>query len=308
MGKNDDRIQATLKSKDTEEWLDVVFTRRVGYMLALFFERLGVHPNMVTLLSIVLGVGAGLCWLDDGIGRTFLGIILLVTANLLDSTDGQLARMTGQKTVIGRILDGASGDLWFISIYLCICFRLTGSHIPFADGRVWRFWQLFLVAVASGVLCHARQAALADYYRNIYLKYHGDGSELTESGELDREWKTLTWRRGWLWKTMLFFYRSYTRIQENMTPCFQTIHRTIMEKYGDTVPIEIGQGFCRRTYHLLKWTNVLTFNTRAIALYISLLAGMPLLYFVFEMTVMQFIFVRMRRSHEQTCREMMCVI
>lgn len=43
MDKRD--IRSTFKSQDTEEWLDVVFTRRVGYLWARFFERLGVHPN-----------------------------------------------------------------------------------------------------------------------------------------------------------------------------------------------------------------------------------------------------------------------
>ena len=36
----------------------------------------------------------------------------------------------------------------------------------------------------------------------------------------------------------------------------------------------------------MKYTNILTFNTRAIALYISLLIGEPWLYFVFEIIVM----------------------
>ena len=41
----------------------------------------------------------------------------------------------------------------------------------------------------------------------------------------------------------------------------------------------------------MKYTNILTFNTRAIALYISLLIGEPWLYFVFEVVVMTSLFV-----------------
>ena len=47
----------------------------------------------------------------------------------------------------------------------------------------------------------------------------------------------------------------------------------------------------------------MTFNTRAIALYISLLIGEPWLYFVFEVVVMTSLFVYMRHCHEMCIRD-----
>ena len=38
-------LQASFKSEDTEEWLDVHFTRPIGLVFALFWNKLGVHPN-----------------------------------------------------------------------------------------------------------------------------------------------------------------------------------------------------------------------------------------------------------------------
>lgn len=52
-------VEATYKSKDTEEWLDIHFTRPIGYVLARFFGALNVHPNVVTVISIFLGVLPG---------------------------------------------------------------------------------------------------------------------------------------------------------------------------------------------------------------------------------------------------------
>lgn len=46
-------IEASFKSMDTEEFLDIYFNRPVGYVWALFFKKLGVHPNVVTILSIL---------------------------------------------------------------------------------------------------------------------------------------------------------------------------------------------------------------------------------------------------------------
>ena len=54
----------------------------------------------------------------------------------------------------------------------------------------------------------------------------------------------------------------------------------------------------------MKYTNILTFNTRAIALYISLLIGEPWLYFVFEIIVMTSLFVYMCHCHEAVCAQL----
>ena len=42
-------LEATLKSADTEEWIDLLFYRPIGYRWALLFRRLGVTPNAITI-------------------------------------------------------------------------------------------------------------------------------------------------------------------------------------------------------------------------------------------------------------------
>ena len=300
-------VEATFKSKDTEEWLDIWFTRPVGLLFARMFGAMGVHPNVVTVISIFLGVFAGFCWWHATMGWTILGIMMLMLANFLDSADGQLARMTGKKTLWGRLLDGFAGDLWFASIYVFLAVRLTPEPMPFGGGRAWGIW-IWVLEFVSSILFHSRQAGLADYYRNIYLLFHGDSSELNDSTELAGQQRGKPWRERWFWKIWLFFYQGYTRTQERMTPCFQEFRSALRGKYGDEIPPELGREFCRRTYGLLKWTNISTFNTRAIVLYITLLVGMPWIYFIFELTVMNVIFFGMRAAHEKVCREMMEMI
>ena len=75
------------------------------------------RPNAVTIASIFLGVAAGVLFYYNDLWLNVLGMFLLVWANSYDSADGQLARMTKQFSRIGRILDGISGDLWFVTIY-----------------------------------------------------------------------------------------------------------------------------------------------------------------------------------------------
>ena len=131
-------LQASFKSNDTEEWLDVHFTRPIGLAFALFWNKFDVHPNVITIISIFLGMGAGWMFHYPDLQSNLWGVILLMFANFCDSTDGQMARLTGKKTLMGRMLDGFSGDVWFACIYVAICVRLMDEPMPFID-RPWVF-------------------------------------------------------------------------------------------------------------------------------------------------------------------------
>lgn len=280
-----------MKSRDTEETLDIWFNRPIGYLWTLFFMKLNVHPNVVTILSIILGMAAGYMFYFPDMPHTVCGILLLMWANFYDSADGQLARLTGKKTRWGRMLDGFAGDIWFFCIYLAICLRLTPQ---------WGIW-IWLVAALSGLVCHSKQCALADYYRNIHLYFlKGESASELDNFKQQREiYRSLPWRHNVWWKWFLFFYGNYTRSQERMTPRFQQMF-ALWQKMKGTAPAgEARARFIEGSRPLMKYCNFLTFNARAIALYVSMLAGMPYLYFIFELTVMNAVFFYMRSRHER---------
>lgn len=287
---NKTSLEATLKSADTEEWIDLLFYRPVGYRWALFFHKLGVTPNAITVASIFLGVAAGILFYYNDLLLNVIGMCLLVWANMYDSADGQLARMTGQKSEIGRILDGVSGDFWFISIYAAICLRLTPE---------WSYWIWILAAVTG--LCHSKQAAMADYYRNIHLFFlkGKSGSELDNYVQQKAIYNSLSWKKDFIRKLFLWFYCDYTRSQEQLSPAFQRFFALLQQRYGAVAPQEIRDEFRRESLPLMKYTNILSFNTRVIVLFISLLVDEPWLYFVFELTVLNGLLVYMVWQHER---------
>ena len=211
-------LKASYKSEDTEEWLDVHFTRPIGLAFALMWEKLGVHPNAITILSIILGVGAGMMFYFPDLEHNIYGVVLLMFANFCDSTDGQLARLTGQKTLIGRMLDGFSGDLWFFAIYVAIACRLYNEPVPFLDGYTWGIGSVILCSVA-GFLCHSPQSSLADYYRQIHLYFllGKKGSELDDYKSQRAIYESMTWK-GNFWAKMFYFnYANYCKSQEKRT-------------------------------------------------------------------------------------------
>lgn len=289
-------LQGTLKSADTEEWIDLLFYRPIGYRWALLFQKLGVTPNAITIASIFLGVAAGILFYYNDLLLNVVGMCLLVWANMYDSADGQLARMTGQKSELGRILDGVSGDFWFITIYVALCLRLTPE---------WGYWIWILAAVAG--FCHSKQAAMADYYRNIHLFFlkGKSGSELDNSAQQREIFQSLTWKGNLVRKTFLWFYTNYTRSQEQMSPAFQRFFAALRAKHGETSPQEIRTRFRMGSLPLMKYTNILSFNTRVAVLFISLLINMPWIYFVFELTVLNILLVYMVCKHESLSKVML---
>lgn len=317
-----EKVSATYKSKDTEEWLDTVWTRPIGYWWARVFERLGVHPNAVTVMSMIIGACSAFFFAHGsyrteglhGLMMNIVAILMLAWANFYDSADGQLARMTGKKTRLGRILDGAASEVWFVPIYLAIVYRFYVHHEAefnffgiddTARNVVIAVVVLVAVVLYSGFGCHSGQCGMADYYRQIHLFFlKGEaGSELDNSAQQQKIYDATPWRGNVVWKLFLKTYVNYTRKQEKQTPNFQRLMGKLRSTYGGTehIPQTFRDKFRRLSLPMMKWTNILTFNTRAIALYVLCLADLPWMYFLFEIIVMGLICRYMRTTHEKFC-------
>lgn len=292
----------SLKSMDTEEHIDLYFYRPIGYAWAVLARKLGVTPNAITVASIFLGVGAGVCFYFNNIWWNILGMLLLIWADSFDSADGQLARMTGKYSRIGRILDGLSGDLWFAAIYVAICLRENVT----SDFFMAHHWVIWVIAVVTG-LCHATQAAMADYYRQFHLWFlKGEGgSELETASDLREKYRRMTWSGNFWQKLVMTFYLNYTVGQESRTPRMQALRAAMRKRFAGNVPQKFRDEFRALSLPLMKYTNILSFNVRTIALFASILIfRMPWLYFAFELTVLNVILVYMMGRHERICRQL----
>ena len=305
-----EEYKSSLKSMDTEEWFDLHFHRPLGFLWAKFFAKLGVSPNAITVASIFMGVAGGimlyfhqphLAWLN------WVGMLLITWADTFDSADGQLARMTQQYSRMGRILDGVSGDFWFAAISFALVFR----ELDFGDSLLGNYfashqWQIWALAILSG-LSHALQAAIADYYRQFHLFFlkGQQGSELDSVSKLDEQYKRMDWGMNFWSKLPLFFYRGYTANQERMTPNMQRLCAALKQRYGeDGVPSQEFRDYFRQlSLPLMKYTNILTFNTRIIACFIAVIINVPWLYFAFEVVVFNLLLIYMITRHEGICKK-----
>jgi phosphatidylglycerophosphate synthase len=206
-------MRSTYKSMDTEEKWDIWVVRPIGFVEASICRRLHIHPNAITIVSILFGAASGYFFFPGNAEMVLVGTLLLFFANTLDSADGQLARMTKQYTMLGRVLDGFAGDVWFFFIYLFLMLRMAAMPIPFTTEE-WG-WLSFVLVAVCGLICHSTQCTMADYYRNIHLHFLAgrDYTELVRSSDLKARRMAIASWSGWFEWIWLYFYGGYTRKQ-----------------------------------------------------------------------------------------------
>jgi phosphatidylglycerophosphate synthase len=147
------------KAYEIEELVDVYFYRRVGYLIARAARMLRLSPNAVSVAAAIVGVAGGALLGSQTLAIAGVGLLILHGA--IDSADGQLARMTGQTSEFGRVLDGLSGYATHIAVYLAILTLIVRQ-----DGPAW----MLGLSVAAG-LCTAVQAQMYDYHRTAYAAF-----------------------------------------------------------------------------------------------------------------------------------------
>lgn len=298
-------LESTLKSIETENWLDRKFYRPIGFKITLLIRNTGITPNMITIFSIFVGISGGYFFYFPSLKMNIIAVLLMIFANILDCVDGQLARLNGIKSKIGRILDGFAGDLWFSTIYFAIAFRLI--DIGFSP------WVL-IIAVLSGY-SHARQAAMADYYKtfHLFLISRKKGEEFDNYENLQKLWRETKWKDDRIFKFFLFFYRFYTIGQERITPKLQNLIKTMDIRNNCDLPDDIRSEFRQKSRNLMPILDWLTFNGRTPVLFALTIAGallintkwafIPLGYYLFEIFILNIVLFLSVRKHEKICAE-----
>ena len=321
-----EKYRATLKSAETEDWLDLHVIRLFSYYCAVFFAKFDIHPNTVTIWSMVIGAlsavffGCGSFYYGGTLGLVYniIAIVLLMVADVLDCTDGQLARMTGKKSRLGRILDGLAGFAWFLPIYHALVYRFYLHHdIEFSLLGIDNTEQntyiatavVYLLGLMAGFGGLQIQQRLADYYIQVHLFFlKGEkGAELDNSRRQQEIYdqmspETHSKAERWFQKS----YIEYTKKQEAVTPQFQRLMARLREKFGstDNVPADFREEFRQKSLPVIFWNGLMTFNFREFWLFLFCLLDIPVAHFLFEIIVIGLIYKYVNRRHESFCRQL----
>jgi phosphatidylglycerophosphate synthase len=163
-------FKSSIKSPDTEEKLDLVLYRPCGYLIAKIAHLFGMTPSMLSLMGLGFGVLSAFYFFEVRLNQAFAyASFYFILSGILDSADGQLARLSNQSSKIGLILDGICDSLVTIAVYAACAW-------PF----IKVFGPVFIFVVALALYLHSCQCAILDFYHREYL-YFGYGKTGTDT-------------------------------------------------------------------------------------------------------------------------------
>ncbi len=261
-------IEASYKAREVEGVFDLRFYRPLGFLVAQFFAKLHATPTQVTVLGACFGVFAGHLYFYQSLALNFAGMILHVVSNIFDNADGQLARLTNQKSLAGRALDGLADHVVFASIYLHLGLRYFMAERSPA----------IILLVLAAMLSHAWQSSLAEYFRSSYLLIVNRRSNIdVESSANSRlQYEGLSWTSAPWKKFLLGLYTNFTRQQEFLAPKLFAVRRAGSQINSHT--------FQQAAQPMLRGWGFAMTNTRMVCLFLSLLVGRPIWYLWLEVT------------------------
>ena len=256
-----------LKSAEIEELTDIYFFRPVGSVVARAGRAVGLTPIGLTVIATIVGVVGGAVLYNERLG--LLGFAILILHSILDSADGQLARMTNRVTELGRVLDGLSGYATHVAIYLAIGLGLVhrGGHASIL------FWML-LAGIATAI-----HAGMYDYNRHIYIGVVADGRLPMHAP------RTIPPPIGWL-------FRLYLGVQRWIIGTHAAVEGALAARSVEGRVRDEDRDRYRETFYpLVRGWNFLGDNTRFFAVGVLALCHRIDLFFVFVLGLMNAAFV-----------------
>ena len=193
----------TAKPRAIEGVGDIYLIRPLGFLLVEGLRRTPATPTFVSILAVLAGWICAACYyasVRNGMVPTLAvaGALAMLLHSALDSADGQLARLLGRSTPLGRIIDGLCDNLAFGAIYVAIGLGHWSRDQQFPLGVA----ALALLAGAS----HSVQSSLVEYVRTLYMQCVHGARDLAEARPSTRPRQRDTGWGGWLLHGLHGFY------------------------------------------------------------------------------------------------------
>jgi len=150
-------------------FIDRYVNRKISRPLSRLFMKLGLSPNIITLLSMVTGLMGAACFAMGSYQSGILGALLFQFAVIIDCCDGEVARLTFTESPLGQELDLVSDNIVHMAVFAGIAWG-TYAHSPVAGYLPLLLGMIAVVSTGFSLWCVTRLKALkanASYWRRL---------------------------------------------------------------------------------------------------------------------------------------------
>lgn len=278
--------QPVRRTNEIEEVTNRLFIHPMSAALVRPLARWGVRPNTVSVAGMVFGALAAAAYYHyDAWPFALAGFVFMIGWHVMDGADGQLARMTGQTSEIGKILDGLCDHGTFALVYLALAVAAAAELGPWV-------WGMAVLAGAS----HLVQASAYEFQRQSYdFWVHAKASARPDTPEEAR--RSIGQKRG-LARAFGLLYVAYLRLQHGLAGVDADLTAVLSEAHdrADGPAERLAFHETYRAAHLdavRRWA-LLSSNYRTLAIFVAALLGNPVFFFLFEVLVLNAVFVGLR--------------
>jgi phosphatidylglycerophosphate synthase len=158
--------------KQNEGFMSRHFERRISLSITRLLTRTGVTPNVMTLVSVGIGLAGAPCFLSSAPAWQLTGALLFLLHSIVDGCDGELARLKFLESRTGAMLDFWGDNVVHVAIFGSIGIGWSlAAHAawPLVVGAVSVASTLATAAVVSRSFMHDVPAAGRDSLRGRLL-------------------------------------------------------------------------------------------------------------------------------------------
>ncbi len=277
------------RPRELQDSLNHYVYHPLAWRLARLLAHTPLTPNMVSVIGGGFVVAAAAAYAQPMFDATAwplcaaLGMILHMTWHVVDGADGDLARLTGRSSPIGEMVDGLCDYSSHFVLYLVLGWILGAAM----GGAGW-LWM-----VAAG-LSHIVQSNHVEVQRRQYQWW-----------VYATPWIRTTHTTDSATGRSLFggLVSSYLALASGLTPYALRVDRAVADAAGDPPRLAaIALAVRAEAPPLLALCKWLGPNPRAIVLGLSMLAGSPLWYFLYQAIALNLLLVVSVMAHNAAAR------
>jgi phosphatidylglycerophosphate synthase len=276
------------RPREIEERLNLYLIHPLSWRLVRVLLSTPITPNAVSVSGAVMAFAAASCfyYLPWPMGA-LAGFACMFLTHVLDGLDGRLARVSGRGSANGEIIDGLCDHIGYTAVYCSMALVLVRD---IGQGPAWTF------AILAGIsnILHAssyeyqRRTYNHHVYGRLWIRNKLGSKSDASKAEIEGSIFTLIGRFSLFIQG--FVSAENPKVDEAMS------HLTSQDTETTEKARDIYRSFAIK--QVRNW-SVLGQNHKTLAIFLGMLAGNPVYFFIYVATVLNVVLgILIFRQHQ----------